>query len=122
MASIVGMDTVMTPQPANREAVAIFVFGPVTSGKGQILLRRPLDPTILPDHIDVLYRAAWALCGSRNEAEDLVQDTFARVLKRPRLLRSDERRRIPSARPAQDEHCSSPGRHAPPDHSPAGRA
>jgi RNA polymerase sigma-70 factor (ECF subfamily) len=43
----------------------------------------------LPDHIDVLYRAAWALCGSRHEAEDLVQDTFVRVLKRPRLLRSD---------------------------------
>jgi RNA polymerase sigma-70 factor (ECF subfamily) len=48
-----------------------------------------LDPTILPDHIDVLYRAAWAMCGSRREAEDLVQETFAQVLKRPRLLRSD---------------------------------
>jgi len=44
---------------------------------------------VLTDHIDVLYRAAWALCGSRHEAEDLVQDTFAQVLKRPRLLRSD---------------------------------
>jgi RNA polymerase sigma-70 factor, ECF subfamily len=52
-------------------------------------LPRPLDPMVLTDHIDVLYRAAWALCGSRHEAEDLVQDTFARVLKRPRLLRSD---------------------------------
>jgi RNA polymerase sigma-70 factor, ECF subfamily len=51
------------------------------------LLRR-LDPTALWDHIDVLYRAAWALCGSPHEAEDLVQDTFARVLKRPRVLRS----------------------------------
>ena len=50
---------------------------------------RPLDPKVLPDHIDALYRAAWALCGSRHEAEELVQDTFARVLKRPRLLRSD---------------------------------
>ncbi len=50
---------------------------------------RPLDPMVLRDHIDVLYRAAWALCGSRHEAEDLVQDTFARVLRRPRLLRSD---------------------------------
>jgi RNA polymerase sigma-70 factor, ECF subfamily len=52
-------------------------------------LPRPLDPRVLPDHIDVLYRAAWALCGSRHEAEDLVQETFARVLRRPRLLRSD---------------------------------
>jgi RNA polymerase sigma-70 factor (ECF subfamily) len=51
-------------------------------------LRRPLDPMALPDHIDVLYRAAWALCGSRHEA-DLVQETFAQVLRRPRLLRSD---------------------------------
>src|ERR1700745_1522977 len=53
-------------------------------------LPRPLDPTVLPDHIDVLYRAAWALCGSRHEAEDLVQETFAQVLRRPRLLRSDD--------------------------------
>src|ERR1700742_1605787 len=52
-------------------------------------LPRPLDPTVLPDHIDVLYRAAWALCGSRPEAGDLVQETFERVLKRPRLLRGD---------------------------------
>jgi RNA polymerase sigma-70 factor, ECF subfamily len=51
-------------------------------------LKRPLDPMVLADHIDVLYRAAWALCGSRHEAEDLVQETFARVLRRPRLLRS----------------------------------
>ena len=43
---------------------------------------------VLTDHADVLYRAARALCGSRHEAEDLVQDTFARVLERPRLLRS----------------------------------
>jgi RNA polymerase sigma-70 factor, ECF subfamily len=50
---------------------------------------RPLDPTVLPDHIDLLYHAAWALCGSRHDAEDLVQETFARVLRRPRLLRSD---------------------------------
>jgi RNA polymerase sigma-70 factor, ECF subfamily len=52
-------------------------------------LPRPLDP-VPPDHIDVLYRAAWALCGSRHEAEDLVEETFAQVLKRPRLLRSDD--------------------------------
>ena len=44
---------------------------------------------VLTDRIDVLYRAAWALSGSRYEAEDLVQETFAQVLKRPRLLRSD---------------------------------
>ncbi|HET9073317.1 MAG TPA: sigma-70 family RNA polymerase sigma factor [Solirubrobacteraceae bacterium] len=49
-----------------------------------------LDPDRLGDHLDRLYRAAWSLCGSREDAEDLVQDTFARVLGRPRFLRSDD--------------------------------
>jgi RNA polymerase sigma-70 factor (ECF subfamily) len=51
---------------------------------------RKLDPEALGDHIDRLYRAAWSLCGSREEAEDLVQETFARVLRKPRLLRSED--------------------------------
>src|SRR2546421_8753070 len=51
---------------------------------------RQLDPETLGDHIDRLYRAAWSLCGSRDEAEDLVQETFARVLRKPRLLRSED--------------------------------
>jgi RNA polymerase sigma-70 factor, ECF subfamily len=51
---------------------------------------RRLDPDHLGDHLDRLYRAAWALCGSREDAEDLVQDTYARVLQKPRMLRSDE--------------------------------
>src|SRR5438876_4639172 len=49
-----------------------------------------LDPQSLSRHIDRLYRAAWGLCGSREDAEDLVQETFARVLSRPRLLRGDD--------------------------------
>jgi RNA polymerase sigma-70 factor, ECF subfamily len=51
---------------------------------------RQLDPEALGDHIDRLFRAAWSLCGSREEAEDLVQETFARVLRKPRLLRSED--------------------------------
>ena len=47
---------------------------------------RTLDPQSLSQHVDRLYRAAWALCGSREDAEDLVQETFARVLSRPRVL------------------------------------
>jgi RNA polymerase sigma-70 factor, ECF subfamily len=52
--------------------------------------QRELDPKRLGDHIDRLYRAAWGLCSSREEAEDLVQETFARILRRPRMLRSDD--------------------------------
>ena len=51
---------------------------------------RTLDPSTLGDHIDRLFRAAWALSGSRVEAEDLVQETFARVLAKPRRLRNED--------------------------------
>jgi RNA polymerase sigma-70 factor (ECF subfamily) len=49
-----------------------------------------LGPDALADHVDRLYRGAWGLCGSRADAEDLVQQTFARVLRKPRFLRSDD--------------------------------
>ena len=51
---------------------------------------RLLDSGRLGDHLDRLYRAAWALCGSREDAEDLVQETYARLLARPRLLRNED--------------------------------
>jgi RNA polymerase sigma-70 factor, ECF subfamily len=53
-------------------------------------MERTLDPASLGDHVDRLYRAAWALCGSREDAEDLVQETYTRVLSRPRLLRNED--------------------------------
>jgi RNA polymerase sigma-70 factor, ECF subfamily len=53
-------------------------------------MERTLDPARLGDHVDRLFRAAWALCGSREDAEDLVQETYARVLARPRLLRRED--------------------------------
>lgn len=49
-----------------------------------------LDPQALVEHLDRLYRAAWGLCGSREEAEDLVQETAARVLARPRQLHGQD--------------------------------
>ncbi len=49
-----------------------------------------LDPQSLPQHVDRLYRAAWALCGSPHDAEDLVQETFSRVLARPRFIRGQD--------------------------------
>src|ERR1700761_8179547 len=48
-----------------------------------------LNPHSLGAHRERLQRAAWALCGSRQDAEDLVQETFTRVLARPRPLRGD---------------------------------
>jgi RNA polymerase sigma-70 factor, ECF subfamily len=53
-------------------------------------MERTLDPARLGDHLDRLYRTAWALCGSREDAEDLVQETYARVLARRRLLRRED--------------------------------
>jgi RNA polymerase sigma-70 factor, ECF subfamily len=50
---------------------------------------RLLNPQSLAGHRDRLHRAAWGLCGSRQDAEDLVQETFTRVLSRPRLLRDE---------------------------------
>jgi RNA polymerase sigma-70 factor, ECF subfamily len=49
-----------------------------------------LDPERAVEHLPRLYRAARAWVGSREDAEDLVQETFARVLARPRFLRGDD--------------------------------
>src|SRR5690349_2656520 len=53
-------------------------------------MERTLDPARLGDHFDRLFRTAWALSGSREDAEDLVQETYARVLRKRRLLRGDD--------------------------------
>ena len=58
--------------------------------QGKATPDRVLDPHSLGDHLDRLFRAAWALCGSREDAEDLVQETYERVLRRPRLLRKED--------------------------------
>jgi RNA polymerase sigma-70 factor (ECF subfamily) len=50
---------------------------------------RRLDPAQLPRHRERLFRAAVALTGSRDEADDLVQETYARVMRRPRFVRRD---------------------------------
>jgi RNA polymerase sigma-70 factor, ECF subfamily len=55
-----------------------------------ISARRLAASQRLPEHVDRLHRAALALCGSSHDAEDLVQETFARVLARPRRLRRDD--------------------------------
>ena len=79
---------------------------------------RRLDPDRAVEHLPRLYRAARAWTRSREEAEDLVQETHARVLARPRLLRGEDdvgyllralrntlvsQRRAASRRPATSE-------------------
>ena len=56
------------------------------SGSGM----KRLDPGVLGAHRGHLLKAAWALCGSRDNAEDLVQETVARILSRPRLLHGQD--------------------------------
>jgi RNA polymerase sigma-70 factor (ECF subfamily) len=50
---------------------------------------RRLDPERVVEHLPRLYRAARAWTNSREEAEDLVQETSAHVLARPRLIRGE---------------------------------
>ena len=49
-----------------------------------------LEPERLIHHADRLMRIARRLTDSREAAEDLVQDTFERVLRRPRVVDGDE--------------------------------
>jgi RNA polymerase sigma-70 factor, ECF subfamily len=63
---------------------------PDASAAGDHPVERTLDAARLGDHLDRLYGAAWALCGSREDAEDLVQETYARLLASPRLLRNED--------------------------------
>jgi RNA polymerase sigma-70 factor, ECF subfamily len=49
-----------------------------------------LRAAVLGHHIDRLYRAAWAITGTREDADDLVQETFERVLRRPREIAREE--------------------------------
>ena len=46
-----------------------------------------LDPERAAAHLPRLFRLAWSICGSRHLAEELTQETYARVLARPRRLR-----------------------------------
>ena len=52
-----------------------------------------LRGSLLTEHIDRLRSVAYALTPSRHDADDLVQETLARVLARPRLVRHDDDQR-----------------------------
>jgi RNA polymerase sigma-70 factor, ECF subfamily len=49
-----------------------------------------LDPERAAEHLPRLFRLAWSLCGSRHLAEELTQETYVRVLARPRRLRGGD--------------------------------
>jgi RNA polymerase sigma-70 factor (ECF subfamily) len=49
-----------------------------------------LDPEVVGSHLGRLLQTAWALCGSRESAEDLVQETVVSILSRPRFLRGED--------------------------------
>jgi RNA polymerase sigma-70 factor (ECF subfamily) len=75
------------PQPSERGR-SRSMLGRSPQGSQREPRPRVLDPDGLSDHIDALYRAARAMCGSSHDAEDLVQETLVGVLKRPRLIRN----------------------------------
>jgi RNA polymerase sigma-70 factor (ECF subfamily) len=98
---------------------------------------RRLDPERVVDHLPRLYRAARAWTASREEAEDLVQETIAGVLARPRLIRGDgelayllralrntliSQRRAASRRPATAELAEELGTGSRPQDDPAAAA
>jgi RNA polymerase sigma-70 factor (ECF subfamily) len=60
-------------------------FATVPSQRERFAVHAP-STTRLGDHLDRLYRAAYAYVGTQHEAEDLVQETYARVLSRPRRM------------------------------------
>ena len=73
---------------ANRQVADVLTAGvPIAR---VISARRLAASPRLPAQLDRLYREAWALCGSSHDAEDLVQETFARVFARPRRLHRDD--------------------------------
>jgi RNA polymerase sigma-70 factor (ECF subfamily) len=61
-----------------------------TSPKSTASGPRVLDAAALGNHLDRLLRAALSLCGSRPDAEDLVQEVCLRVLAKPRIVRGSE--------------------------------
>ncbi len=48
-----------------------------------------LDPNRAAAHLDRLYRTAILITKDPHEAEDLVQDTYEQILRRPRELKGD---------------------------------
>lgn len=100
---MVGMDTVMTPQPANRETVTISLFGPLAIREGtRSLVARDLGGARLKQVLEILLaarghrfptdRLAHLLWGERlPENEAAAPQAFISVLRRRRSVSSGSR-------------------------------
>lgn len=55
--------------------------------------RRPLYESLIREHSGDLYRLAYRLCGQREAAQDLVQETFTEAWRFIHTLRDEERAR-----------------------------
>ena len=75
--------------PAARHAADVLTAAGLPAARVLSARRLAASPR-LPEQLDRLYREAGALCRSSHDAEDLVQETFARVLARPRRLCHDD--------------------------------
>jgi RNA polymerase sigma-70 factor, ECF subfamily len=75
----------VSPRDPDRDAMA-----PVLPKTANDPNARLLDTEQLPQHRERMFRAAVAMTGSRDDADDLVQETYVRVMRRPRLVRRDE--------------------------------
>jgi RNA polymerase sigma-70 factor, ECF subfamily len=88
-AAAVALRPLLAPGPPRHRVTAATSLASVSQEVADTSRARSLRlaPTRLPEHTEHLYRTAYALCGTSADAEDLVQETFARVLSRPRFVR-----------------------------------
>jgi RNA polymerase sigma-70 factor, ECF subfamily len=84
-----GPDAGTSPEPRRRGAHRGLSRSPRSGAMPPAPGPRHLDAARAGDHLDRLYRTARALTGSAQEADDVVQETYARVLSRPRLVHAE---------------------------------
>jgi RNA polymerase sigma-70 factor (ECF subfamily) len=77
------------PQPHRGRARRPFAGPSRTSSALPAPGPRQLDAARAGDHLDHLYRSARALTKLAQDADDLVQETYARVLSRPRTVHAE---------------------------------
>jgi len=82
------MQAPFPPAPRGQTIGVVPPSAPATAA--QPVTERVLAPDAAAEHRARLQRLGRSLCGSGELAEDLVQDTYLRVLARPRTMRGDD--------------------------------